>query len=208
MKIFDKNKRDIYFLILVFLYFLTIFFTSYTFAVGVFLIAAALVGLKKHKKKHVILLLSPLIVYPIYAFLFLHFFILIGLGPEGLRHIGIPLIVFGIFYGYLLRDFWKWVEPKIKETLLLVIFFLGATVVNCSILLYKCRTYKSIFSGGERSGGLAPTCSISEAFYPPRPTLESFNLYNFVLESISITGPVTIIAMLMLLYFFTSHKKS
>lgn len=137
--------------VLIALVFCSLFIVNlYCFAfVGLFLIASIITFLKKHDVKRVLLLLSPIAVYPALIYCIgqnRKFFdtILLPMSSYAVSYwafVLAPPVLFGLLYAYLFREtFTTWVAVKYQKLLLILMSVLTAISVLVSPIVRMCET--------------------------------------------------------------------
>ncbi|MBM3204817.1 hypothetical protein FJZ48_02450 [Candidatus Uhrbacteria bacterium] len=117
-------------------------FNLWAFAlVPFFLMAIAILLLKKHDARTIVLLVSPLIVYPLVYVLLgkIYHVFLPYISSQGMHLFiaNLPIIILGLMYAIVFRNYLtKWIEPRVRwwafgiALFMLVVSFFASHVVS------------------------------------------------------------------------------
>lgn len=191
-----KEKTKIYFLFgVVGIYiFGVIFSPSMLLATGFFIMLLALMSLEKLDGSKILLILSPVITYPLFVMLFVYLYSML---PT--FQFEICFILFALIYGLLLSNFHSWIRPKMKWPLVISLIIICVFTFTYSSIAKNCHE----ISGSEKGVTQVEitNCRFYNLYQTSYYSGKFSGLYGAIVD-VATHGPIFVSAILILICIF------
>ena len=165
----------------------------------------ALIALKKWEPKKIILILSPIITYPLFLVLTTNGLNggLLNLPLHWYYALTIYILLFSIIYGLLLKNFWYWAYPEMVKMLAICLIIVSTFAFSYSVIAKDCDSISRAEKGITQTE--IDKCKFFN-LYQPRYNNDFTGAYKASVN-VGTQGPIFISGFLILNLLIFSRKK-
>lgn len=188
------------------IYAVSLFFFSGVLALtGFFIMLLALIGMNQWPLSKIALILSPILTYPLLIIVIARgmrygFFIF----PIGWEYsLMIYILLFSIVYAFLLKNFWHWLYPQVKKTMIAALIVISMISFAYSFVAKDCHRVN--YSEKGVSVTEVERCRFFHLYDPGYAN--HWSGVSIALIDVSTQGPI-FISTFLVLNFLIFRKKS
>jgi len=181
------------------------FFPVLLYISGIFAIAVLLSCLKKRKTKHILIILSPIITYPLFLIVtkaYTDGSDILNLPFHWLHNLTIYIVIYAILYGLIFKNIWKWFALNKRRLSILALTIIAVVTLFYGFLAAECHVTSNAEKGVSQEE--ISKCKLFNLYNPTRAELSgkfSGAPYAMIKIPTQGVGYASVIIVLILIYF-------
>ncbi len=180
------------------------FFPIVLYFSGFFVMAILLSCLKKREPHKVLIILSPIITYPLFLYIVIVSSIILNLPFHWLQNLIIYIAIYALLYGLVFKNLWSWLAVNKRKFSILALTLVAAITLFHGSLAAECYVTSTAEKGVSRED--VSKCRLFNLYLPDRSS-GSFSSLTYAMIKIPAQGVgfTSIVVVLTLIFFEVKH---